>query len=86
MRRNAWDDLVAIGPVAVPPLMEAWHQSPDEYQTKLGAVVVLNRMLRNHPEMASQISANLKDDDIRLLAETKSDDDKTIRMQVREFL
>lgn len=91
MRRNARDDLVAIGLPAVLPMMEAWHKTdpkdPIGYRMKM-IVVVFNNMLRNHPEFAVEIKKQnlLTAQDIRLLVNTAFDADETIRIQTKEFL
>jgi HEAT repeat protein len=86
VRRNARDALIALGAAAVEPLAQAWRNAPDDYDTKLGTVIVMNDMLRNDTNIASKISGKLNSDDIRLLVNALSDSDKTIRLQTTEFL
>jgi HEAT repeat protein len=86
LRRNARDVLIALGPAAVVPMLEAWRKSPADYRTKLGAVVVMNNMLRNDGNIAGKISERLMGEDIRLLVNALSDTDKTVRLQTTELL
>jgi hypothetical protein len=86
VRRNARDALIALGPITVAPMLEAWHQSPSDYKTKLGVVVVINDMLRNDDNSGGDISNKLNQSDIKLLVGAASDNDKTIRLQATELL
>jgi hypothetical protein len=86
LRRDARDALVAIGPTAITPMLNAWHRSPGDYRLKLGTVVVMNDILRNNPNMRIEISRKLNDDDIRLLVNTASDNDDTVSEETTELL
>ena len=86
IQRNARDYLIALGPPAVEPMLEAWHKDPSDYKMKVGVVWVINHMLRNNVHAASTISERLADDDIHLLVNALSDSDKTVRLQATELL
>ena len=78
--------LIAIGSKAVAPMMAAWQRDAENYRFKLGIVIVLNQMLRNKPDMESEVSKKLNGDDIRLLVNAAIDLNKTTRDQAAEFL
>jgi hypothetical protein len=85
VRKDARETLVASGPNATAPILEAWRQSPEDYRLKLGAVVVINNILRNNPDARSKIAEKLHYDDFRLFESAMSDNDKTVSTQATEF-
>lgn len=86
VRRNARDELITVGPEGVKPMMTALRQSSGDYRVKLGVVFALNGMLREAAARNRMVARELTDDDIKLLVNAASDDDKTVRLQATEFL
>jgi hypothetical protein len=86
VRRNARDELIAVGPEGVKPMMTALHQSSGEYRVKLGVVFALNGMLREETARNGPVARELTDDDLTLLVHAAFDDDQTVRLQAAEFL
>jgi hypothetical protein len=86
VRRNARDELIAVGPAGVKPMMTTWRQSSGDYRVKLGAVFALNGMLREDTSRNRAVAGELTNDDIALLVHAASDADKTVRLQATEFL
>jgi hypothetical protein len=67
-------------------MLRYWHSDPSDYKIEVGAAVVLNEILRNDENYASKLSETLTNDDIKLLVNALSDSNKTVRMQMTEFL
>jgi len=86
IRRNARNDLAALGPSAVGPMMSALRANSSDYRIRLGILYGLSEILRRHPDQRSAISSALTDEDFPVLVAGASDDDKTIRIQAAEFL
>lgn len=86
IRRNARDGLAAMGPDAVPLMMDELRMNFLNYRTRLGITYALGEMLRYHPSWAKQISGGIEETDFPLLAAAAADEDKTIRFQAAEFL
>jgi hypothetical protein len=86
LRHDARDALVAIGPTAITPILNALHRTPEDYRLKLGTVVIINSMLRSNPEISSEISSKLNGDDIRLFVNATFDKDDSIGDQATKLL
>jgi hypothetical protein len=86
VRRNARDDLSALGPPAVETMMASLKSSGDNYRVRLGVMYALQDMLRRNPDQRAAVSKALKSDDFPVLVAAASDDDKTIRLQAAGFL
>src|SRR5262249_22708126 len=85
VRRNARDALTRIGLEGVKPMMIAWRQASSDYRVTLGVVYALNSMLRDDTTQNRMVAKELTDDDIKLLVNVVSDEDKTTRLQATEF-
>ncbi|MFZ1430603.1 MAG: hypothetical protein WAS21_28020 [Geminicoccaceae bacterium] len=86
VRRDARQSLAAQGPAITKPLLAELRRDPDSYRTRLGVVVALTEMLREHKAQAAEIAAQLDDDDLALLTDAAGDPDRTVRVYASEFL
>jgi hypothetical protein len=86
VRRDARQSLAAQGPAITKPLLAELRRDPDSYRTRLGVVVALTEMLREHKGQAAEIAAQLDDDDLALLTDAAGDPDRTVRVYASEFL
>jgi hypothetical protein len=88
IRRSMRDILAALGPAAVPSMMQRLKQDVTDNRSRLGITYALAEMLRRVPtsERRQAISANLADEDFPILAMATQDRDDTVRLQAAEFL
>jgi hypothetical protein len=86
IRTNARMSIGAAGPSAIEPLMAFWRTQPSNYRVRLGSLVSLVEMMRSMKPERKNISAELKEDDLRLIVDAAGDDDRTIRIYATEFL
>jgi hypothetical protein len=86
VRRNAREDLAAMGAPAVGTMMSALRSDGSDYRVRLGVVYALSQALKHNPDQRSAISSALKSEDFPALVAAASDDDKTIRQQGADFL
>jgi hypothetical protein len=86
LRHDARDALGAIGPAAIAPMLNALRRTPEDYRLKLGTIVIINSMLRSNPEISSEISRKLVNDDIGLFVNATSDKDDSISDQATKLL
>ncbi len=86
VRRDARQSLAAQGPAITKPLLAELRRDPDSYRTRLGVVVALTEMLREHKAQAAEIAAQIDDNDLARLTDAAGDPDRTIRVYASEFL
>ncbi len=86
VRRDARENLAAIGEAAVTPMMDFWASRPNSYQVRVGVSAALAEFLRAHKGDRKSVSARLTETHLRLLAEAAGDPDRNLRIHASEFL
>ncbi|MBF0324273.1 MAG: hypothetical protein HQL42_04305 [Alphaproteobacteria bacterium] len=84
-RRDARSSLAALGPLAVPSMMELFSGNPDNYRVRLGIAAALAEMTREKAT-AEQVARVLTADGIRDLVDAAIDTDRTLRIHASEAL
>jgi hypothetical protein len=86
VRRNSRTMLAQQGVTGVPAILEKLRSSSQEYRVRLGLVVALTEMMREHKDQREQIASKISLGDLGLLVDAAIDDDRTIRVYASEFL
>ncbi|MBN8739220.1 MAG: hypothetical protein BGP24_09380 [Lysobacterales bacterium 69-70] len=86
LRREARKALAAQGSDGVKPIMQQWTVAKDSYRVRLGSTVALAEMLRSRQDDRKAVGAQLSDNDLELITQTLSDQDRTVRVYAGEFL
>lgn len=86
LRRDARKALAAHGPEGVRPIMQQWANEKNSYRIRLGSAVALAEMLRDRKTERTIVSAQLSENDLKLVAQSLSDEDRTVRIYASEFL
>lgn len=86
VRRNARTTLARMGTSAVAPILESMRKQPTDYRTRLGLVVALAEMMREHKAERQKIAGMMSQADLAWLAQAATDEDRTIRIYASEFL
>lgn len=87
VRRSARATLASGSVAAVPSILEAMRQKPEDYRVQLGGSVALTEMLRRNKADAGAIAKIItRPEDRGLLLEAAGSKDRTLRVYASEFL